>query len=302
MICLRYFKPSYLTLVENGVPQGMCLLLLPESSPALYKWKQHCGRSKSGIEFFSPSLLRSSISNLITRLLSELRSLRAERGLPESELQISNTSSDKALSLTIRFRQVHCTVELLPAVECTGVWPSYARPGPWPTSGSGISPHGVHVVAKHSGGGYQWRIWFCHAERHVLQFSNHKCKLECFRLMKKVVFGELGCTFLTSYHLLTMLLHESARLAGNNNWADCRLKERVYDTLVYLHRCLVHGECSHFFVPTLNLFSHLSVSAMREFAERLLKYNKKAAREYGKTNLYEDVPEEDVITVIETWL
>jgi len=274
VVCLKRLKSAHLCVEESSLPLGLALVRIPDTTTAEQSWKSLCVRSRFGKEYLSPNFLRSSISKLLTRLVQDIESVREEFHIIDG-IQIANTSTVDNLSLNIYIGEVLYSVDLLPAIRCYGVWPACAHN--WRAVKSTVHQDrrrhilhsGVHLVAKTARVGFHWRIWFIEPERLVMQFDEFPCKRKCFRLFKKLVFGFLECLFLSSYHLYTILLHESARFPEQEHWHHSQLNTRVRGLLLRLYQCVTTSYCQHFFITSLNLFRGISTGALEDFSRKL---------------------------------
>lgn len=315
VVCLKHLKSAHVCVEESNLPLGLALVKIPGGFPGYNVWKNFCVRSRFEKEYLSPNFLRSSISKLLSKLVEDIDNVRHDFHITDG-IKIVNKSTVDNLSIDIHTNNVCYNIDLLPAIECAGVWPACARN--WRTMKSflqrektqRILQSGVHLVAKPARVGFHWRIWFSGAESLMLQFDEFPCKRKCLRLLKKVVFGHLGCVFLSSYHLYTLLLHESGRFPEHDQWCYSQLHQRVRGVLLRLYQCLTTAYCQHFFITSLNLFRGISSSALEDFARRLqeLLVNQEKPDENGgnastaRLCVYETNLTSSEVTVNTTWL
>ena len=275
LVTLKHLDSPQLELEEEGLPPGITLVHVLEES-TLAKWRSQCGHSPNGRESLSVKLVCCSLSKLISMLIEDIGSFRSRNGLAE-DICIANTSSEDVVSINIKLRSSSYTVELVPAIECTGLWPLCAHEwgnsttSHWPNllTKQEIIDGGIHLVAKQGKNDFHWRIWFCKAERNLLKFKKMAPKGKCLTAMKKVVFGKLACSFLSSYHLQTIMLHESVRLPNDSQWTIDKVGERLVSLLQSLVSFLRDRKCPHFFLSSLNLFQGIDGIVLESFAEKV---------------------------------
>ena len=106
-----------------------------------------------------------------------------------------------------------------------------------------------------------WRYAFNEGEKTLLLESDsghpNNCRRNVLRILKGLTL-DLGLN-LKSYHMKTLLLHESERHPANEDWEDKMLKERVDSALLLLRNFIGGSKLKHYFVPSVNLFAELNL-------------------------------------------
>ena len=270
-------RPAEICFQGDGC-QGLALIEMVQDTVTHRTWKSLCKKSKSGKEYLSSKMLRSELSNLLSRLLADMLHLQHYHDKTMQGIEIRNISSEDAVCLEIKIRGLTLIVDLVIAIDCEGLWPvqDFCREGQKlckqisSTKSKGKPVNcGIQLVSKPTPMEYHWKIWFCKAERFELNFNRFPQRRRCFQLFKAFVYSELGCRFLKPYHLQTILLHESAKFSDEKHWTVEKLGDRFYG-LVSLLETFVHDRsCPHFFIPSMNLFSEISNYNIRMFCQRI---------------------------------
>lgn len=275
MITLKNLTARHVELDEQNLPPGLTLVNLSQDT-TISKWKNFCGRAANGKESLSAKRVCSSFSKLITRLIEDIGSFRSRKGITE-DINITNISTEDAVKVNIKLRSTSYVVELVPAIECCGLWPVCANEWRentahgWPKQETKkeIVKGGVHLVAKTTKNELHWRIWFCKAERSLLEFKKTQSKQKCLALIKKVIICDLECSILSSYHFQTVFLHECVKFPADGQWTDEKIEERKVSILQSLENCLQAHNCPHFFLPSLNLFGLITDAVLDSLAKKL---------------------------------
>lgn len=267
------FRSTEIHLKEDGCVQGLTLIEMIENTRTQTNWKSLCRKSKSGKEYLSSKMMRSELSNLLSKLLTDMLYLQHYHDKTTQGVEVRNISSED-LSLEIKIRRLTLIVDLVVGIDCEGLWPVN-----WHSSGGtekavtkskGKTVNcGIQLVSKATSLEYHWRIWFCKAERFELNFNHFPRRQKCFQLLKSFVYNELDCDFLKPYHLQTVLLHESAKFSDASQWSIQTLPLRFHGLINLLESFARDKFCPHFFTPSLNLFTDISSHNLRVLCQKI---------------------------------
>lgn len=290
---------------EEKVCKELAYIEIVKETNTHKNWKSLCGKSSSEKEYLSSKMLRFELSNLLSKLLTDMLFLQHYHDKKINGIEIRNISSEDAVTLEIKIRGLTLIVDLITSIDCEGLWP-FQRCS---TKGETICGNasnmkckrksincGIQLVSKPTPMEYHWKICFCKAERYELNFNKFPQRNKCFELLKAFVYIELGCDFLKLYHLQTVLLHQSAKFADEKQWRAEKMSDRFYG-LVRLLECFVQNKyCPHFFIASVNLFTEISSHDVRVFCQRM----KFVKERYGcfTDNTF---PMEDLVFHSNTW-
>ena len=163
------------------------------------------------------------------------------------------------------------SVDMVPAVKCSG-WPTAAdaawlqEQAPWPEQ---VKSHGFQLVAKSFFGGKAgtetlWRLSFATSEKFILDNLGYvkpcfKDLLVIHKAIRKYKLSSslptVGTPIISSYHMKTVLFHETLKYPNDEDWKDEKLGERFLSAFRYLGDCVDKGVLTHFMVPSVNLFA-----------------------------------------------
>ena len=270
-------RSAEIHLKEEGCVQGLTLIEMIENTRTQSNWKGLYRKSKSGKEYLSSKMMRSELSNLLSKLLTDMLYLQHYHGKTTQGVEVRNVSSEDVLSLEIKIRGLTLIVDLVVTIDCEGLWPvnrdsskgeKYTEKANMKSKGKTVNC-GIQLVSKAASLEYHWRIWFCKAERFELDFNRFPQKQNCFQLLKSFVYNELDCDFLKPYHLQTVLLHESAKFSDASEWTIRTLPLRFYGLINLLESFARDKLCPHFFTPSLNLFTEISSHNLRELCQKI---------------------------------
>ena len=151
--------------------QGLALIEMVQDTVTYRAWKSFCRKSKSGKEYLSSKMLRSELSNLLSKLLADMLYLQHYHDKTMEGIEIRNISSEGAVCLEIKIRGLTLIVDLAIAIDCEGLWPvqDFCREGQklCKQISSANSKRktvncGIQLVSKSTPMEYHWNIWFCH--------------------------------------------------------------------------------------------------------------------------------------------
>ena len=108
-----------------------------------------------------------------------------------------------------------------------------------------------------------WRYAFNKAEKRLLLKSDPGRKNSCRRNVLRILKGfieDLRLSGLRSYHMKTVLLHESEALPRSDDWSDEMLAERVLGAMKRLKGFLQqkNAKCGHYFIPEVNIMEKMN--------------------------------------------
>lgn len=267
-------RSAEIHLKEDGCVQGLTLIEMRENTRTQSSWKGLCRKSKSGKEYLSSKVMRSELSDLLSKLLTDMLFLQHYHDKTIQGVEVRNISSEDAVSLEIKIRGLTLIVDLVVGIDCEGSWPvnrdSSKGTEKAVTKSKGKTVNcGIQLVSKATSLEYHWRTWFCKAERFELNFKRFPQRQKCFQLLKSFVYNELDCDFLKPYHLQTVLLHESAKFSDDGQWTIQTLPLRFYGLINLLESFAREKFCPHFFTPSLNLFTEISSHNLRVLCQKI---------------------------------
>ena len=273
-ICSNSLRSAEINLKEDGCVQGLTLIEMIENTHTQSNWKSLCRKSKSGKEYLSSKMMRLELSNLLSKLLTDMLYLQHYHDKTTQGVEVRNISSGEDVSLEIKIRGLTLIVDVVVGIDCEGLWPvnrdSSRGTEKAVTKSKGKTINcGIQLVSKATSLEYHWRIWFCKAERFELNFNQFPQRQKCFQLLKSFVFNELDCDFLKPYHLQTVLLHESAKFSDASQWSIQALPLRFYGLINLLESFARDKFCPHFFTPSLNLFTEISSHNLRALCQKI---------------------------------
>ena len=268
-------RSAEIHLKDDGCVPGLTLIEMIENTHTQSNWKSLCRKSKSGKEYLSSKMMRSELSKLLSKLLTDMLYLQHYHDKTTQGVEVRNISSED-VSLEIKIRGLTLIVDLVVGIDCEGLWPVNRRNSPGGTH-KAVTPKskgktvncGIQLVSKATSLEYHWRIWFCKAERFELNFNQFPQRQKCFQLLKSFVYNELDCGFLKPHHLRTVLLHESAKYSDANQWSIQTLPLRCYGLVNLLESFARDKFCPHFFTPSVNLFTEVSSHNLRVLCQKI---------------------------------
>ena len=287
-----------ISIQKNDVSQGMASIEMTARTKAGKIWRSLCcQKGKLGKEYLSSAMLRSKLSTLLSKLLADMLFLQHYHDKQMHGIEISNISSEDAVSVLIEIQGVALIVDLIMAISCEGFWPFQGTAVKRMNIGKSslerplkLKPIncGIELVSKPTMEEYQWLICFYKAEEYELNLERFPERLKCLQLLKKFVYSELGCHFLKPNHLKAILLHESARFPCDEDWNGDKLFDRLNNAISLLESFVARKYCPHFFIPSINLFTEASSRDLQVFS-RKMKSEKPNFKIQGKSLLWQTV-------------
>ena len=270
-------RPAEIRLQQDGCFPGLTLIEVIENTHTHSIWKSVCRKSTSGGEYLSSKMLRTELSNVLSKLLADMLYLQHYHDKTTQGIEFRNISSEDVVSIEINLRGLILTVDLLTSIDCEGLWPIHHNRSEGGKIAQKRNPQskrktincGIQLVSKATSLEYHWRIWFCKAERFELDFHRFPQRWKSFQLLKTLVYKQLGCDFLKPYLLQTVLLHECAKFSDVDQWTVQKLPDRVYGLVRILESFARDKCCPHFFIPSLNLFTEISSEDLRMFCKKM---------------------------------
>ena len=124
-----------------------------------------------------------------------------------------------------------------------------------------------------------WRYAFNKAEKRLLRKSDPGRKNSCRRNVLRILKGfieDLQLSGIRSYHMKTVLLHESEALPRPDDWSDGMLAERVLSAMERLRGFLQQREakCEHYFIPEVNIMEKINDQQRKELFKRVDEFLK----------------------------
>eukprot|EP00112_Aurelia_sp_Birch-Aquarium-sp1_P019761 Seg4952.2 transcript_id=Seg4952.2/GoldUCD/mRNA.D3Y31 product="Protein mab-21-like 2" protein_id=Seg4952.2/GoldUCD/D3Y31 len=252
-----------------------CILNLAEFT--LYKLKPSLQKRWRNLADSAGLLLSAErvvarFASLVSQAVGEINQKK------ESPFKLEIVTNHPAV--TIRFKKKKTTiynVDLAPVIEVTKWpeqltegWETRARNG-WPSdeiienlkknTPVCLAPK-LYRDQRYEKRDYLWRYAFNKGEKKLLKKSNpgqsNSCRKNVLRILKGLIL-DLNWNCLRSYHMKTVLLHESESWPRNEQWSDTLLEERVLSAVRRLRSFVNKPEpkCKHFFLPGTNILEGL---------------------------------------------
>lgn len=113
-----------------------------------------------------------------------------------------------------------------------------------------------------------WRRSFSFQEKQKFDAidGDGGCRKQVLRVLKVLRNREAGLAKLTSYHLKTALFKE---VDAQENWSYKTLAVRVIDVLGRIEVDLTNGRMQHYFMPEVDLFESIPVTAIQNMRDRI---------------------------------
>ncbi len=124
---------------------------------------------------------------------------------------------------------------------------------------------------------FLWRYAFNRGEKKLLLESDGGTPNCCRRNVLRILKGfleDLKWPGLRSYHMKTVLLHESETWPGKDQWNESQLKERVLSAVRRL-KSFVNGDrpkCKHYFLADINIMEGLNDQQKLELLAKLNEF------------------------------
>ena len=144
-----------------------------------------------------------------------------------------------------------------------------------------INTTSVYLVPKlyhqrdHPERNYLWRYAFNEGEKKLLRSSDpgqaNNCRRDVLRILKGFLVDlKWDRHNLRSYHMKTVLLHESQTFSSEREWENANLKDRVISAVRRLLSFIRGKSLQHFFLRDINLVAKSSEQNLQQL-ERLIK-------------------------------
>lgn len=265
--------PLQLDEAPNGNVAGVpCEYTTYVLKPALQEvWKNHADPEG---KLLSAERVIATFASLVKQSIDDINQKK------ESSFKLKLSTNHPAV--TVHFVQDGTSVydvDLAPVIQVkkwpenlTIGWAHRGRKG-WPTpevidSLKGNTP--VYLVPKlyqdktHEKRNYLWRYAFNKGEKKLLLDSDSGADNNCRRNVLRVLKGflqDLKWPGLKSYHMKTVLLHESETWSGGEEWKDGQLGVRVLAAVRRLRSFIGQdkkAKCKHYFLPAINILEGMN--------------------------------------------
>ena len=273
-IVLKKLNYSKVDIVE--VDSGMACVGLKQAKHQ-HSWHDLIERDMTREGFFlSSAMLRQYLNSF-------LQDIAKEKGILEPNVWVDCTNNERdGLVLNISYEGEQFYVHLTPAIFAKGFWPDCGVMWKkvmfrWPEDNirKRVVEEGTHLVCRpiksitqHSS--ITWSLSFLGAEKYLLHMVDSGCRNKCLQILKTVLENTLSYPCgLTPYHIETVTLHLNSLISNPSLWQDVCLTARFLDLLSALHKSLTQESCSHFFAPSIQLFSHIPSSVLKTLAARV---------------------------------
>lgn len=140
-----------------------------------------------------------------------------------------------------------------------------------------------------------WRYAFNKAEKRLLLKSDPGRKNLCRRNVLRILKGfieDLQLSGIRSYHMKTVLLHESEAFPRADDWSDGKLSIRVISAMQRLKGFLQQrqAKCEHYFIPEVNIMEKIRDQQRRELFKKVDEFLKNPAASVLNFVRKEEVP------------
>ena len=212
------------------------------------------------------SLLRKYVKKAVKVLNTHIKDGRVEK-LPKSVSSIS-VQKGPVIRLTIN---KDISVDVLPA---------FVIPDSRSDPSRRDCPSSSHVVCKlHVQNEMMWRLSFYVAEKNRIRALGEGCRVQLLRIFTEIRDNEDQLKKLSSYHLKTVLFHESDVYPDFHEWSAEKITRRFYGLLERLKKALKDGYLPHYFMQPpdfkpVNLFADLdgkTLSDMLDVVEDIME-------------------------------
>ena len=216
-------------------------------------------------------------------LCSFLQDLSKEKGILESKVWFHCTNNDEdGLVLCVSYQGEQLFVHLTPTIFLKDVWPNCAAMWKkvlfrWPEDSvqQKIVNQGIHLTCQPVKASLQhssmlWQISFLAGEKILLNVENVGCRNKCLQIAKTILEDVLSYPGgLMPYHLETITLHLNSMISSPTLWQNTNLSSRFLDLLSALQKSLSQDGCTHFFAPSIQLFSNIPPRILKTLAARV---------------------------------
>lgn len=117
-----------------------------------------------------------------------------------------------------------------------------------------------------------WRFSFFVAEKNKMRTILEGCRIKLLRILTEIRDSDPRLHKLSSYHLQTMVFHETDRLHRRREWKDAKIASRFLDLLRAISTHLENGVCMNYFMqppdyPAVNLFEEINRHDLQQMKE-----------------------------------
>lgn len=152
-------------------------------------------------------------------------------------------------------------------------------------------PSSSHVVCKpHVQNEMIWRLSFYVAEKNRIRALSEGCRVQLLRILTEIRDNEDQLKKLSSYHVKTLLFHESDVYPDFHEWSAEKISRRFFGLLERLKKALKEGNLPHYFMQPpdfkqVNLFADLdgkTLSDMLDVVEDIMENPMGVLRTVGR--------------------
>ena len=223
------------------------------------------------------SLLRKYVKKAVKILNFHIKEGRADK-LPKN---LSSISVEKGPVIRVIVNK-DISVDILPA---------FVIPDSRSDPSRRDCPSSSHVVCKpHVQNEMIWRLSFYVAEKNRIRALSEGCRVQLLRILTEIRDNEDQLKKLSSYHVKTLLFHESDVYPDFHEWSAEKISRRFFGLLERLKKALKEGNLSHYFMQPpdfkqVNLFVDLdgkTLSDMLDVVEDIMENPMGVLRTVGR--------------------
>lgn len=205
------------------------------------------------------SLLRKYVKKAVKILNAHMKDGRTEK-LPK---QVRSISIEKGPVIRVIINK-DISVDILPAFVIPDSRSDPARRD---------CPSSSHVVCKpYIQNEMIWRLSFYVAEKNRIRALSEGCRIQLLRILTEIRDNEDQLKRLSSYHVKTLLFHESDKFPDFHEWSADKITRRFFGLLERLKTALKEGNLPHYFMQPpdfkpVNLFADLDGKTLSDMLD-----------------------------------
>ena len=117
-----------------------------------------------------------------------------------------------------------------------------------------------------------WRLSFYVAEKNRIRALSEGCRVQLLRILTEIRDNEDQLKKLSSYHVKTLLFHESDEYPDFHEWSADKITRRFFGLLERLKKALKEGNLPHYFMQPpdfkpVNLFADLDGKTLSDMLD-----------------------------------
>lgn len=205
------------------------------------------------------SLLRRYVKKAVKILNLHIKDKRAEK-LPK---HLSSIAVEKGPVIRLTINK-DISVDILPA---------FVIPDSRTDPSRRDCPSSSHAVCKpHVQNEMIWRLSFYVAEKNRVRALSDGCRVQLLRILTEIRDNEDQLKKLSSYHVKTLLFHESDKYPDFHEWSADKITQRFFGLLERLKKALKDGNLPHYYMQPpdfepVNLFADLDGKTLSDMLD-----------------------------------